>query len=71
MVTMTRQATDYYPTPAALARAALAHYGPPSPALVLEPGAGSGIWGRAAGAVWRRRPAAGGRAGAARAARRV
>jgi hypothetical protein len=49
-----REGHDFYPTPPALALAALQHYadGTP-PRRVLDPGAGTGVWGRAVLAHYR------------------
>ncbi|HLF28185.1 MAG TPA: hypothetical protein VJG32_17785 [Anaerolineae bacterium] len=51
-----RNKSDFYETPRALAGAVLdyirAHYGISSPALVLDPGAGTGVWGKAARERW-------------------
>lgn len=48
-----RNKLDYYPTPPALAEAALRLLTPPTDyALVLDPGAGTGVWGQAWRTVW-------------------
>lgn len=44
-----RDPHDFYPTPLSLCRAALAELPPaPVPDSILDPGAGSGVWGKAA-----------------------
>ena len=51
-----RNPSDFYETPEPLADAALAlvreRFGVYTPALILDPGAGTGVWGRAAHSLW-------------------
>jgi hypothetical protein len=47
-----RDPHDHYPTPVALCYAALQHYGQGSHSRILDPGAGTGVWGASARAFY-------------------
>jgi len=51
-----RNSSDFYETPYALVEAALnyvrSNFGVYSPDLILDPGAGLGVWGKAARGIW-------------------